>query len=135
MRNREDLFWKAVRVSTLIAFLSSGKDWWYHEITNCRTFSKLTYLSVGSCMNFHEFNLFSSLLEHCPRLKKLSLGPDFEFRGEQIDEEVTRFKCEQLETVKVQFYLWDPNFHRVVKCLQEAVTGLPNCRIIMTSLH
>ncbi|KAF3321426.1 putative F-box/FBD/LRR-repeat protein [Carex littledalei] len=114
----------------LNGYLSSAC--WYAEIANCRTFSNLTCLSVGSCMNFCQFNLFSSLLEHCPNLRNLSLGPDYEFRAEQIDE-VARFKCEQLETVEVKFYLWDTNFHWVVKCLQEAVTELPNCRIIMTS--
>ncbi|XP_078182621.1 F-box protein At4g09920-like isoform X2 [Carex rostrata] len=111
------------------------------EIANCRTFSKLTYLSASDlCFNCCDFDLLSSLLEHCPNLKKLSLGlklcdrcGDGELRSEEI--RVARFKCEQLKTIEVKFNEKDTTFHWVVECLQKAVIELPNCHIITTSAY
>ncbi|KAF3321331.1 putative F-box/FBD/LRR-repeat protein [Carex littledalei] len=81
-----------------------------------------------------EFNPLSSLLEHCPNLKKLSL--DLSVCGDESKQiKVARFKCEQLETVEVKFYEKDRIFRWVVKCLREAVAELPNCRIIKTSAY
>ncbi|KAF3331518.1 F-box/LRR-repeat protein [Carex littledalei] len=103
------------------------------EIANCRTFSKLTCLSVRVCFNCCQFDLLSSLLEHCPNLKKLLLGPPQNSCGCEVwskQIKVPLFKCKQLETVKVNFDVKDRTFHRMIKCLQEAVAELPNCRII-----
>ncbi|KAF3335839.1 F-box domain containing protein [Carex littledalei] len=117
-----------------------SQDYLEAEISNCRTFLKLICLSVNHLCLICHFDLLSSLLEHCPNLKKLSLvhlGCPFSFCQEPCksfeQKKVARFKCEKLETVELKFLVEDRTFYWAVKCLQEAVIGLRNCRIIMTS--
>ena len=65
----------------------------------------------------------------------LQITLSFFYQGQHMlsDQiEVAWFKCEQLETLR--FYM-KRTFQWVVKCLQEAITELPNCRIITTSFH
>ncbi|KAJ4784251.1 F-box/RNI-like/FBD-like domains-containing protein [Rhynchospora pubera] len=98
------------------------------EVPKCRTFTKLTCLYVHDlCLNCR-FDLLSSLLEHCPNLKTLSLVHSSclckkkdKYR-KQV--KIQRFKCRHLETVVLKFSRKNKAFYQVVKCLQEAVVGL-----------